>query len=82
MADYNFYLKLIVVLFAIYNGGNHGNVEALRMKRPPIKLNADVLMVRAPVKLTCNYVKALSEDIRDITWYAGYSGGISMKVCN
>ena len=80
MADFTFYLQFIIVLFAFFNGGKHGNVEAIRMKSPAIKLNSDILMVGVPARLTCNYVRMRSEDIRDITWYAGY-GGISMKVC-
>ena len=69
MVDFSANSKLIVfLLVAILS------VDGLRFKQPAITASSDFLMVNVPARLTCNYLKYVSEKVREITWYAGYNG--------
>ncbi len=49
-------------------------VSALRFDTEPVTADTGVLTVNNPSKLTCNYVKFSTENVREIVWYAGYNG--------
>lgn len=55
-------------------------VSSLRFDSEPVTADTGVLTVNNPSKLTCNYVKFSTENVREIIWYAGYNG-MKTKVC-
>lgn len=56
-------------------------VNGLRFDTDPVTTDTGILTVNRPSKLTCNYVKFKTENVREIVWYAGYNG-IKTKVKN
>jgi hypothetical protein len=47
---------------------------SLRFGPKSVSVDTEVLIVGRPARLTCNYVKYRTENVRDIRWYAGYTG--------
>ena len=79
MWKYNFFPFLTLAVLYAFRGGQNDGVDALRLRDPAVITNSDILMVGQPARLTCNYLKASSEKVREIIWYAGYAG-INSKV--
>ena len=46
----------------------------LRFTSEPVTVDSKVLMVGRPARLTCNFVKYRTENVREIKWFVAYTG--------
>ncbi len=50
------------------------STAALKFGPTAVTVDTEVLIVGRQATLTCNYVKFRTETVREIDWFAGYSG--------
>ncbi len=67
LAHYSLFFLLLGAYSAL-------TATALRFGHNPVTVDTVVLMAGRPSRLKCNYVKYRTESVREIKWYAGYTG--------
>ncbi len=62
------------LLLLLLAASSSSPVSGLKFGPNPVSVDTEVLVVGQPARLTCNFVKYRTEAVREVDWFAGYSG--------